>query len=97
MYEWIQFAAKPEVVRRGVLYAVVVGSLLVAINHSDALTRGEVSSGRVWRICLTVMVPYLVSTLSSVAAMREARTRTATTVCSTDSGEVKRSKDGSSR
>jgi len=68
---WIKLALTPSVVRRGLLYAVIVGSVLIIINHSDAILRGEISSGRAWRMALTVTVPYIVSTLSSVGAMRK--------------------------
>lgn len=50
------------------MYAVVVGTVLVAINHGDALLRGELDGLRLLRMGLTVMVPYVVSTLSSVGA-----------------------------
>jgi len=73
MNEWFQIARTPQVVRRGLLYSVVVGSLLVSINHGDAIAQGDVPFDRLWRICLTMVVPYLVSTFSSVGAMREAR------------------------
>jgi len=68
---WIRLALTPSVVKRGLLYAVVVGSILIAINHSDAILRGDVGTGRAWRMALTVLVPYIVSTLSSVGAMRK--------------------------
>ena len=67
---FLDLAAERSVVRRALGYAVVVGSVLIAINHGDALLAGEVSSGRWIKMGLTVMVPYLVSTLSSVAATR---------------------------
>lgn len=69
---WIALAFTPSVVRRGLLYAAIVGTVLIAINHSDAILRGDVTPGRAWRMALTVMVPYIVSTLSSVGAMRKA-------------------------
>lgn len=69
---WFKLALTPSVVKRGLLYAVIVGAILIAINHSDAILRGDVSSGRALRMALTVMVPYIVSTLSSVGAMRKA-------------------------
>jgi len=50
-----------------------VGSVLVSINHGDAILRGDVGRGRLLRIALTVLVPYLVSTSSSVAAVRAMR------------------------
>lgn len=62
---------QPSVVKRALKYAVVVGCILIAINHSDAILKGEVTPGRWLRMALTVVVPYVVSTLSSVGAMRE--------------------------
>lgn len=63
-------ASRPAVVRRALKYAVIVGAVLIAINHGDALLRGDVSPGRLARMLLTCLVPYCVSTLSSVEAMR---------------------------
>ncbi len=56
--------------RRALGFAVVVGSVLIAINHGDAILAGDVSSGRWLKMGLTALVPYTVSTLSSVMAMR---------------------------
>jgi len=67
---WLQLAMKPGIVRRGLMYAVVVGSVLIAINHGDALVRGELTTERWLKMGLTVMVPYVVSTLSAVGALR---------------------------
>ena len=70
---FLRMAFEPSVVRRALLYAVVVGSVLIAINHADAILAGEVGSGRLLKMGLTVLVPYLVSTLSSISAARRAR------------------------
>ncbi|MFQ5698154.1 MAG: nitrate/nitrite transporter NrtS [Myxococcota bacterium] len=67
---WLAIAARPDVVRRGLCYAIVVGAILIGINHGDAILRGDVSPGRLLKMALTVVVPYLVSTFSSVGAMR---------------------------
>lgn len=67
---WLQLAASAPVVRRSAIVALVVGTILVAINHGDAIIRGDVTLGRVLRILLTVIVPYCVSTYSSVSALR---------------------------
>ena len=61
-------ARERGVVLRACRYAVVVGAVLIAINHGDALLRGEVDAGRLLKMGLTVLVPYAVSTLSSVGA-----------------------------
>jgi hypothetical protein len=58
------------VVRRALAYAVVVGGVLIAINHGDALLAGDLSGTRLLKMGLTAMVPYVVSTLSSVSALR---------------------------
>lgn len=73
MREWIHLACRRRVVRRALKYAVGIGALLIAINHGDALLRGELGPLRLAKMALTVLVPYLVSTASSVAAMREGR------------------------
>ena len=71
MQSWIRMACSRSVVVRGLKYAVVVGTILVAINHGDAIVRGELSLDRVLKMTLTLLVPYAVSTSSSVAAMRQ--------------------------
>jgi hypothetical protein len=73
MIEWFQLATRPLVARRALAYAVVVGAVLIAINHGDAILRGDISVARQLRMALTVTVPYVVSTASSVGALRSAR------------------------
>jgi hypothetical protein len=72
---WLRLATSPAVVRRALAYAVVVGAILVAINHGDALLAGAMTPARWLRAALTVTVPYVVSTLSSVGALRQQQTR----------------------
>jgi len=71
MKEWLHLASSPSVVKRALGYAIVVGAVLITINHGDAILKGELSRGRILKMALTVLVPYVVSTLSSVSAMRE--------------------------
>ena len=71
MTEWLRLATERSVVRRALGYAVGVGALLIVINHGDAIVRGELSTGRVLKMVLTVFVPYAVSTASAVGATRE--------------------------
>lgn len=70
--EFLRLASERSVVRRALGYAVVVGSVLIAINHGDAILAGEIGPVRWWKMGLTVLVPYAVSTLSSVSATRAA-------------------------
>ena len=68
-----QLATSTPVVRRALGYAIVVGAILIAINHADAPVRGDVDLVRGVKMGLTVLVPYTVSTLSSVQALRGGR------------------------
>lgn len=72
-------ACSRDVVLRGLRYAAVVGPVLVAINHGAPISRGEVGPSRMVQIALTVLVPYVVSVLSSVGAVRQAERVSATT------------------
>jgi hypothetical protein len=67
---WVESASRGPVVRRALASALVVGPVLVALNHGDAILSGDVSPGRLLRIALTVLVPYAVSTFSSVQATK---------------------------
>lgn len=71
MRSWLGTATERSVVGRALSVAAVVGTVLVLINHGDALLRGDVSIGRALRILLTMAVPYCVSTYSSIGALRE--------------------------
>ena len=68
--EWVRLATDRKVVIRALKYAVVVGAILIAINHGDAILAGDqLGPDRLLKMALTVCVPYLVSTLSSVGAL----------------------------
>ena len=71
MARWLQLSLEGRVVRRALGFAVVVGSVLIAINHGDALLAGQLDGRRALKMGLTVLVPYCVSTLLSVAARLE--------------------------
>ncbi|MEE8580461.1 MAG: nitrate/nitrite transporter NrtS [Myxococcota bacterium] len=68
---FFSLALCPAVVRTAVGFSLVVGPVLIGINHSDTLLRGEVDGTRLIKMGLTMLVPYVVSTLSSVRAMRD--------------------------
>ena len=61
-------AASPSIVRRAIKYSVIVGTVLISINHGDSLLKGNIDKLKVVKIILTYSVPYIVSTLSSVQA-----------------------------
>ena len=68
---WFEIAASRGVVVRALKYGVGVGAILISINHGDALLAGQVDPVRLAKMGLTVLVPYCVSTASSVSAALE--------------------------
>ena len=61
----------PSTVRRARQTALIVGTVLLVINHGPAILAGELTGGRVLQILLTFLVPYTVSTISSVSTRHE--------------------------
>ncbi len=76
MNEWFETARERSVVRRAIRVSLIVGTLLVLINHGDALLRGEFGLLRSLKIVLTYLVPYCVSSYASVAAILDLRSHT---------------------
>lgn len=54
-----------ETVIRAVKVAAVVGPILTVINQGDVLLNGPYSPRLFFKICLTFLVPYSVSSFSS--------------------------------
>ena len=69
--EWGAMACRRSVVLRGLKFAVVVGAILIAINHGDAILSGQLERSNYVKMGMTVIVPYMVSVFSSVGAMLE--------------------------
>ena len=70
MKNWLAIAFEASVVRRALKMMVVIGCVLAAINHGDTLLAGAMTAGAWLKVALTFAVPYCVSTISSVQALR---------------------------
>lgn len=70
---WLADALRADVVRRSLRVALVVGALLVAINHGDHLLAGQMDATAWLKVALTFLVPYGVSTYASLGAIRSGR------------------------
>jgi len=68
---WLIAAMHPATARRARLTSLIVGTILTAINHGPALLANQMTYERIWQILLTFLVPYAVSTVSSVATRHE--------------------------
>ena len=63
------------IVRRSLVIAAIVGTILNIINQGDALLSGTPLVA--WKIVLTYIVPYLVSTYGAVTARLDMSRRSA--------------------
>ena len=68
MKQWIRLALRRDIVLRSVRVGAIVGTELVAINQGDMLLGGQADPAAAWKIPLTYLVPYCVSTYASVSA-----------------------------
>ena len=59
-----------DVVLRGLKVGGIVGTLLVVINQGDLVLTGQLSTDAMWKIPMTYLVPYCVSTYASVSTIR---------------------------
>ncbi len=69
MAEWFQMAMRGDIVRRSSKVAVLVGTILVAINYGDKLVTGNILPVEWAKMLMTYCVPYCVSTYASVSAI----------------------------
>ena len=69
MKVWLTLCFSKPVMKRASWTSLIVGAILILINHGNAILKGEVDLLRILQMCLTVIVPYIVSTVSSVATL----------------------------
>lgn len=67
---FMTLALSSQVLFSSLKVSVVVGSLLVLINHGDKLILMSFSYGDILKILLTYLIPYGVSTWSAVKAIQ---------------------------
>jgi hypothetical protein len=63
-------ALSRTVVVRAIKVALLVGTILALVNHGDKLLSMSLSSGDWFKVILTYLVPYGVSTYSAVGALK---------------------------
>ena len=70
MKVWLNVALRRDIVIRGMKVGVIVGTILVVINQGDMILSGQLDASAAWKIPLTYLVPYCVSTYGGVSAIR---------------------------
>lgn len=58
-------------VRRSLMVAIVVGTLLAAINQGNVVIGGDFPDSLAWKIPLTYTVPYCVATFGAIMNARK--------------------------
>ena len=66
-----RIATEPNVVKRAARIALIVGAVIGFINHGDRMIQGAMDATAWLKCLLTFLVPYSVSTYSSVMAVRD--------------------------
>lgn len=66
---FFQLARRRDIVKRSLIIAVIVGTILNLINQGDAV--GDMSKFELGKCLLTYMVPYCVSTYGAVTALMQ--------------------------
>ena len=69
MKTWLFLALQKQIVVRSLKISVVVGTILVLINHVDVLINGQLGGLIFIKIMLTYLVPYSVATYAAVAVI----------------------------
>jgi len=60
-------------VRRSLAIALIVGTVLTAINQGNIILGGEFPAALAWKIPLTYAVPYCVATVGALLNARSTR------------------------
>ena len=66
----LEISTSSKVVKTAIKVALVVGTVLALINHGDAILHASLTKHSIFQILLTYLVPYCVSTYSSVKAIQ---------------------------
>ena len=69
MQNWLQLALSLKIVGDAIKVALIVGTILTAINQGDIIASGSITPGDLVKILLNYFVPYCVSTYAGVEAL----------------------------
>ena len=70
MRDALGICLRREHLRRTLTIAVVVGTILTAINQADVIARGDATSTTLVKAALNYLVPFIVSNLGLLAGKR---------------------------
>lgn len=65
--KWFEIATRKDIFKRSLKIALIVGSILALLNHGDKIISARYTINDIIKILITYLVPFCVSTYSSVA------------------------------
>lgn len=63
------------IVKRSIIIAIFVGTLLSVINHSDKMMEGSITLADMLRMALTYLVPFCVAVAGALSARAESESK----------------------
>jgi len=66
MRNLLRLAMRPDVVGRGLIVTLIVGTILTAINQGDLIASNVITPGTLTKILLNYFVPYCVSIYTDI-------------------------------
>lgn len=63
----IGYVLGPQVLKRNLVIALIVGSLLTVANQYDVISRSPISTTLLVKICFNFVIPFVVSSVSAYA------------------------------
>jgi hypothetical protein len=69
----LRIVLRPEHLRQTLTIALVVGTILTAINQADVIVRGDATTTTLAKAALNYLVPFIVSNLGLLAGARGRR------------------------
>ena len=67
----IAYVLGSRVLKRNLVIAVIVGSLLTLANQYDVISRGPISPMALIKICFNFVIPFVVSSVSAYSNRRD--------------------------
>ena len=71
--QFIKTAGEPTILKRSLKVSMIVGTILMFINHGDKLLYSSIDATLIIKILMTYCVPFCVSTQASVSATLQSR------------------------
>ncbi|MEZ9464361.1 nitrate/nitrite transporter NrtS [Vibrio splendidus] len=70
---FIKTAGEPTILKRSLKVSIIVGTILMLINHGEKLLSSNIDATLIIKILMTYCVPFCVSTQASVSATLQSR------------------------